>query len=42
MHKFRIYEAYGSRIADNGFGTTIWARSREELVVLINGIGSKN
>ena len=39
MHKFRIYEAYGAWIADNGFGTTIWAQTREELMGLFNHIG---
>ena len=37
MRKFTIFQAYGAWIAEDAFGNTIWARSRDELMHLFGG-----
>lgn len=37
MRKFTIYQAYGAWVAEDNYGNTIWARSRDELICLLGG-----
>lgn len=37
MHKFMIREAYGAWVAEDAFGNTIWALTREELLRSLGG-----
>ena len=37
MRKFMIYQAYGAWVAEDIYGNTIWARSRDELMRIFGG-----
>ena len=37
MRKLMIYQAYGAWVAEDNYGNTIWARSRDELLRLFGG-----